>query len=148
MEIELDLKNANVSWLAIGAMILVIVALGIVGYQVTENGRLLTWDDWQIRKIRRVYQAEVQVLQTAVASLAVEVNRDEVDPLRAQIVAERVARTLERSVTLSALSAPRQVVENAALSVRNWALGGARENATQALDQAIQAVEQARSRLP
>lgn len=135
MEIEIDLKGLKVSNLALVALVVVLLILGIVGYHVTPaGGRVLTWDEWQLIKIRQAYRREVAVLQQAVERLAEAVNRGD-DPLRAQMTADRVLRDLD-AVTLAVLEPARGAVAGAAQAVRAWALGGDREAALQAVQEA------------
>ncbi len=142
MEIEVDLKGLKVSNLAIIALVAVLVILGVVGYHVTPEGnRILTWEDWQVRKAHLEYRREVGVLQGALDRLAQVVNRTP-DPLRAQMTADRVLRDLDE-VTLAVLEPAKGAVGEAALAVRAWALGGEREAAVQAVARAVEVVQQA-----
>jgi hypothetical protein len=142
MEIEVDLNGLKVSNLAIIALAAVLVILGVVGYRVTPEGnRILTWEDWQVRKAHLEYRREVGVLQSALDRLAQVVNRTP-DPLRAQMTADRVLRDLDE-VRLAVLEPARGAVGEAALAVRAWALGGEREAAVQAVAHAVEVVQQA-----
>ena len=148
MEIEIDLKELKPSNLVLILGLLGLIVLGVVGYTVTPQGnRLLTWEDWQVRKAQVTYRREVGVLQTAVERLAQMVNRETPDPLRAQIVAERVLRDLD-GVTLEMLTPTRQAVADAALAVQMWAVGGEWTTAREAVERAAQAVAEAGEREP
>lgn len=142
MEIEVDLNGLKLSnWIAI-AIALVLVILGVVGYRVTPEGnRILTWEDWQVRRAHLEYRREVGVLQGALDRLAQVVNRTP-DPLRAQMTADRVLRDLD-AVRLALLEPAKGAVGEAALAVRAWALGGEREAAVQAVARAVEVVQQA-----
>lgn len=142
MEIEVDLNGLKLSnWIAI-AIALVLVILGVVGYRVTPEGnRILTWEDWQVRRAHLEYRREVGVLQGALDRLAQVVNRTP-DPLRAQMTADRVLRDLD-AVRLAVLEPAKGAVGEAALAVRAWALGGEREAAVQAVARAVEVVQQA-----
>lgn len=142
MEIEVDLNGLKVSNLAIVALVAVLVILGVVGYRVTPEGnRILTWEDWQVRRAHLEYRREVGVLQGALDRLAQVVNRTP-DPLRAQMTADRVLRDLD-AVRLAVLEPAKGAVGEAALAVRAWALGGEREAAVQAVARAVEVVQQA-----
>lgn len=142
MEIEVDLNGLKVSNLAIVALVAVLVILGVVGYRVTPEGnRILTWEDWQVRRAHLEYRREVGVLQGALDHLAQVVNRTP-DPLRAQMTADRVLRDLD-AVRLAVLEPAKGAVGEAALAVRAWALGGEREAAVQAVARAVEVVQQA-----
>lgn len=142
MEIEVDLNGLKLSnWIAI-AIALVLVILGVVGYRVTPEGnRILTWEDWQVRRAHLEYRRQVGVLQGALDRLAQVVNRTP-DPLRAQMTADRVLRDLD-AVRLALLEPAKGAVGEAALAVQAWALGGEREAAVQAVARAVEVVQQA-----
>lgn len=133
---ELDLSDYR--WpLVIGIVITLLVGLGWLGHAYIPSGdRLLTRSEWQILKARSAYQKELGGLQSAASTLAGLLNAQP-DPVRAQLVTERIQRLT--SIGEAALQYQREKLALAAQAVSDWAVGAVdRETARKALDEAIQ----------
>ena len=139
MEIEIEWKGLSSLW--IGAIVVVVVLLGVLGWMVTpEGGRVLTWEEWQIYRARQEYRRELQDLQRACEEMAGLVNKP-LDPLRVLTVTDRLNRTLEKQ-RQEALQPQREAVLNAVSALRGWAQGDRRDTAVSALEQAIRLLEE------
>ena len=141
---ELDLSQYR--WFLIGlAAILLLAGLGWLGYTFTPGeDQLLTWSEWQVAKAQRAYQDELGRLQEAVDSLAALLETQSgglyrPDPVRAQLVAERIQRLTREGQP--ALQYPREKLALAAQAVSDWAVGASEyEVARLAVEEAIQAL--------
>ncbi len=134
MEIDLSNVEKNGFWAGIGLVLL--LGLMFLGRAFTPEGnRLLTWQEWQVRKLQQAYRAERLVLLEDTNRLA-ELLAGEADPARAQVVVQSVRRNLQAG-TVAALADERQRVADAAQAVLDWASGVGEYNA------AVQAVQSA-----
>jgi hypothetical protein len=124
-------------------IILLLAGLGLFGREVTPEGStLLTWEDWQVRKVAGQYRVELRKLQQDAEILADLVQRDP-DPVRAQVVTDAVFKRLAGG-GLSSLEIQRAGMERAAAAVRSWSLGSReKEAAIDLLGQAIQSIKEA-----
>jgi hypothetical protein len=135
-QMELDLSHYR--WHLIGLAALVALALLIwIGSVFTPEGeKTLTWTEWQVVKAQRAYQQELDGLQMEASNLADLLNASP-DPVRAQIVAERIQRLAADGQP--SLHYQREKLALAAQAVSSWAVGaGDRETAAQSLEEAIQ----------
>lgn len=135
---ELDLSRYR--WHLIGLAALLALALLIwVGSVFTPEGeKTLTWTEWQVSKAKRAYQQELGELQMEASSLANLLNASP-DPVRAQIVSERIQRLAVAGQP--SLQYQREKLALGAKAVSDWAVGaGDRETAVQAVNVAIQAL--------
>ncbi|GAP06142.1 hypothetical protein ATHL_00988 [Anaerolinea thermolimosa] len=138
MEIEIEWKGLSSLW--IGAAVVVIILLGVLGWMVTpEGGKVLTWEEWQIYRSRREYRRELTELQKACDEMSALLNKP-LDPLRVLTVADRLTGTLEKQKQ-AALDGQRTAVLDAVSALRRWAQGDSREAAVSALENAIRKVE-------
>lgn len=133
--VEIDLsgvKKDGLVWAGIGLVIL--LGLMLLGRAFTPEGnRLLTWQEWQVRKLQQAYRAERLALLEDTNRLA-ELLTSEPDPARAQVVVQGVRRDLADG-KVEALADERQQVADAAQAVLDWASGvGDYNAAVEALD--------------
>jgi len=142
MEIELtDLKKliTRWPWLSLSLVALAMLVLGAVGSRFTsrdEQGypQLLDPMEWQIILARQAYTAELNSLRQE-TELLVQLLNENPDPVRAQITAERIARSYRSGQP--ALSYQRTALIAAAQAVQDWAAG------VLTVEQAQQAVQSA-----
>lgn len=135
---ELDLSRSR--WLLLAlAVLLLLGGLGWLGYEITPAGdKLLTREEWQVLKARRVYREELQSLQKAVGTLSALLAARP-DPVRAQITAESIQRLTGEGQP--ALQYQREKLALAAQAVSSWAVGATTpELAHLALEDAIRAL--------
>ncbi len=147
MEIEID-KNAlpQKGLLIASTVLIVLVALGALGWWILPDGRVLTRTEWQVIRQRAAYSRELRTLAEATEKL-IELLGTSPDPVRASLVVDQTYRALD-DVTLASLDASRAAVLNAADTLNAWALGEAdRDEVVVALsaaqDELIQALERA-----
>lgn len=126
---EIDLRNIRKDGVLYGvAGVLVLFLLALLGRAYTPaDGRLLTWQEWQVRKLQQAYRAEHQVLIADVNVLA-ELLAGEPDPARAQVVVQGIRRHLAGGQA-EALANERAQVADAAQAVLDWASGTGDYNA-------------------
>jgi hypothetical protein len=142
MHLELELSpNQRSPWAAL--VILAVFLLGWLGYRFTPTiegeAQLLTWTEWQVLQGERRFQRELQRLQQDADRLTELLNRPP-DPVRAQLIAERIVNT--HSNGEASLQHPRELLVEAALAVRDWAVGAAsRETAVRTLRQSVNALD-------
>jgi len=147
MEIEIDRSALPQNGLLIASMMLIVlVALGALGWWALPDGRILTWTEWQVIRQRAAYSRELRTLAEATEKL-IELLEASPDPVRASLVVDQTHRALD-DVTLASLDASRAAVLNAADTLNAWALGEAdRDEAVVALsaaqDELMQALERA-----
>lgn len=143
MELELDFKRWNWAYAAV-LLLLALVGIGALGRAVTPPGeRLLTWSEWQVLQARQACQAELKRLRLDAEALATLLDATP-DPVRAQIVAEQILPHTETGEP--ALSAQRDALAQAALAVRDWAMGVSDYPTAQAaLASALQTLQEASS---
>lgn len=140
---EIDLSNVRKDGVLYGVLgVLVLFLLALLGRAYTPaDGRLLTWQEWQVRKLQQAYRAERLLLLEDVHRLA-ELLAVQPDPARAQVTVQNVRRRLaEGSVEgVEALADERALADAAAQAVLDWASGIGDYNA--AVD-AVAAVQRA-----
>ncbi len=140
MEIDLSgVKKDGFIWAGLGLVIL--LGLMLLGRAFTPEGnRLLTWQEWQVRKLQQAYRAERLALLEDVNRLA-ELLAGEPDPARAQVVVQSVRRDLQAG-TVETLADERQRVADAAQAVLDWASGvGDYNAAVDAVQSALEVLE-------
>lgn len=139
MEMEIDLsgvkKGSLFVWVGIG--IIVLLGLMLFGRAVSEEDRLLTWQEWQIQKLKRAYNAERLALLHDIEQLE-KLLSDDPDPARAQVVVLGIRRN-QSGRRVEALESARQALADAAQAVLDWASGAGEYNA------AVDAVQKSRS---
>ena len=124
MEITIN-RNTVYGILAV-VTVLAVLSLGALGKPVTPPAsaagetRLLTWNDWQLFKAERRYEAEQEILRLDADALATLLNKAP-DPVAAQMFAQRIAR--HTSAGEAALLAARSALEAAAQDVASWSTG-------------------------
>ncbi len=139
MEAELDLTNP---WVKAGLALVALILLLLMGRAVTPDGdRLLTWQEWQVRKLQTAYQAEYRALLAETTRLAELLSDGQPNPARAQVVVQSVRRNLA-SQKVETLATERNQVAQAAQAVLAWASGiGEYNTAVNAVNAALEALE-------
>ena len=130
-------------WLAALAalVILFVIALAWLGSSVTPvdtagSPRLLSWSDWQFIQAERVHASELITLQSDAAQLT-SALQNRPDPVVAQFIVNTVSHHVKDGTDPSLANA-RQMLQNAALDVRNWASGALdRNSAIESVQEAI-----------
>ena len=120
--IEIELSTLQGKAILVWMMVVVLVlGLGLLGREMTPDGDIvLSWSEWQVMKVSRVYNAELSQLQKSAESLA-ELVDDHPDPVRAQIITDQV---MDRASSgEDALKLQRVAVTGAAMIVRDWSVG-------------------------
>lgn len=139
MEIEIEWKGLSSLW--IGAIVVAVILLGVLGWRVTpEGGKVLTWEEWKIYRARQEYRTELKELRQACEEMAGLLNKP-LDPLRVLTVTDRLNRTLEKH-RQEALQPQREAVLDAVSALRGWAQGERRDTAVSALERAIRLLEE------
>ncbi len=138
MEITIDRKTLYLvfAFLAILSL-LVMGAIGKPLTPTTDSGqaRILTWDDWQLLKAEKQYQAERDVLRSDADALADLLNSSP-DPVAAQLLAERISRHTTDGE--AALLLARTAIQQAAQDVASWSSGALdRDTAAASLQAAV-----------
>ncbi|MEW6287377.1 MAG: hypothetical protein AB1509_14230 [Chloroflexota bacterium] len=140
MEIDLSgVKKGN--WMLAGIGLIVLLALMLIGRAFTpEGGRVLSWQEWQIRKLQKAQRVEQAQLLKNADRLA-ELLADEADPARVQVVVQGIRRDISKG-TVEALADERQKVADAAQAVLDWAIGiGDYNAAVNAVQEALEALD-------
>lgn len=140
MEIDLSgVKKGN--WMLTGIGLVAMLALLVLGRAFTPEGnRLLTWQEWQVRKLQRAYQAERLSLLEDTNRLA-DLLAGKPDPARALVTVQGVRRHLAQG-RVEALADERQKVADAAQAVLDWASGvGDFNTAVEAVQRALEALD-------
>ncbi len=122
MEIDLSgVKKDN--WGLAGIGLALLLGLMFLGRAFTPEGnRLLTWQEWQVRKLQQAYRAErLRLLEDA--NRLAELLSSEPDPARAQIAWVLGVRRDLQNGRVEALADERQRVADAAQAVLDWASG-------------------------
>lgn len=139
---ELDLSNfhfRNWNWTLAFLTLVVLAGLMLFGKAVTPPAPgVLSWSEWQVRKLRIEYQQERQQLRQDLRDLAGLLADAQPDPARAQIIVQRVRRHLEEG-SVEALADERELISLAAHSVLAWSSGMSPYN--QAVDAVTSAEE-------
>lgn len=142
---EVDLSGLRKDAAVYGVLVAVLlVGLMLLGRAFTPEGnRLLTWQEWEVRKLRQAYRAEWLRLLEDVNRLAELLSEGTPDPARAQVVVQSVRRNLPEG-KVEALADERQQVASAAQAVLDWASGiGDYNVAVEAVQKAMTALEKA-----
>ncbi|WP_322508117.1 hypothetical protein [Anaerolinea sp.] len=140
MEIDLSgVKKGN--WMLTGIGLIVLLALMFLGRAFTPEGnRLLTWQEWQVRKLQQAYRAERLLLLEDTNRLA-ELLAGEADPARVQVTVQGVRRHLAQG-GVESLADERQKVADAAQAALDWASGiGDYNAAVEAVQKALEALD-------
>jgi len=122
MEIDLSTIKQNqkmILWIV--TTCLLIAGLALLGRYYTTGERVLTWQEWQIRKAERLNASEKELLCQQTEKLA-EVLSDESEPVRAALVAQ-TALNKTQSVKSPTLDVQRQAVADASQAVSDWGAG-------------------------
>ena len=143
MEIDVTELDWPARRLWIGAAIAgLVLLLGLLGWWLTPQGQLLTWNEWQVFQEHLAYQSGLRLLARHADRLA-ELLAAPPDPVRAELAAEQLIGDLEQR-DLAALSVPKAALLAAAEAVRQWALGvGTRDAAVASLAAANTAIQRA-----
>lgn len=144
MEIEIPLPVRKIQIALLGlAVLLGLAGLGAVGRFVSplEDGRPrpMSWADWEAWKARRAFRDDIRRLREDAEALAVLLNGDP-DPVRAQILAERIFARHREGTPLSAPA--REALMAAARAAVRWSVGAADRA------EAVRAYEEAAARIP
>ncbi len=140
MEIDLSgVKKGN--WALAGFGLALLLGLMLLGRAFTPNGnRLLTWQEWQVRKLQQAYRAERLILLKDVNHLAELLASGAPDPARAQVIVQGIRRDLADG-KVESLANARQKVADAAQAVLDWASGvGDYNAAVEAVQRALEAL--------
>ena len=139
MEIDLSEARPGLALLFLAA----VIALAALGRMYTPaDGRMLTWQEWQIQKAERQYRRELGELQQTLDQLAAFYNQGQRDPVRGQYLADRAVERIQAQES-PALAQQRQAVLEAVEAVRRWSLGVARdEDVHVALERALEIVSE------
>ena len=91
MEIDFsDLKySGNGTWVTV-TVLLAAILLGVIGWFVLPDGKVLSWNEWQVFKQQRLYQRELMRLTRDADRLAALLDENLPDPVRGQLVVEQV----------------------------------------------------------
>lgn len=140
---EIDLRHAGKAWLWAGVTILALAGLVALGRAFTPLGDgVLTWQEWQVRKLQRAYQTEhSQLLQDAL-TLTELLNQVTPDPARVQVQLDAMRSRWQQSRVASLVPA-RTALEQAAQAVQSWSIGLAeRDLAIRAVQNALMELEE------
>lgn len=140
MEIDLSgVKKDN--WGLAGIGLALLLGLMFLGRAFTPEGnRLLTWQEWQVRKLQQAYRVERLRLLEDTNRLAELLESGVPDPARAQVVVQGVRRDLAEG-KVETLADERQRVADAAQAVLDWASGiGDYNAAVEAVQRALEAL--------
>lgn len=141
MEIDFtDLElSGNSAWVTAAGLIAAIL-LGVLGWFVLPDGKVLSWTEWQVFKQQRLYQRELTCLTRDADRLADLLGEELPDPVRGQLVVEQVL------ADLNATSHPALTNQVDALLAANdavyfWVLGSvSKDEAIALLDEANQGI--------
>lgn len=147
MEIELNMNRGRqqirdiAGWLVL-VLLVALFLIGFLGKAFTPaSNTVLSWSEWQIIKIEKVYEQELSTYQQYVESLSQLINGTP-DPVRAQVVSDQILQNT--AMGLTALERPRLGLQEAARAVRLWAVGaGSMDTAQASLSNAIQLIQAA-----
>lgn len=130
-------RSGNGVWIpAIG--LLAAVLLGLLGWFVLPEGKVLTWTEWQVFKQQRTYQRELIRLTADADRLAELLDESIPEPVRSQLVLESILADLN-TTTHPALKNQVDAMLIANDAVYWWILGsGDKDVAITLLDTANQ----------
>ena len=140
--------SGNGAWIT-GISLLVALLLGVLGWFVLPEGKVLTWTEWQVFKQQRTYQRELVRLTADADRLAKLLDESIPEPVRSQLVLESILADLN-ATTHPALKNQVDAMLLANDAVYWWVLGSGTKNdairlldtANQGLLNAIEAQEQ------
>jgi len=141
MEIDFsDLKySGNGTWVTV-AVLLAAILLGVLGWFVLPDGKVLSWTEWQVFKQQRTYQRELTRLTRDADRLADLLGEDLPDPVRGQLVVEQVLADLN-ATSHPALKNQVDALLAANDAVYFWVLGTvSKDEAIALLDEANQGI--------
>jgi hypothetical protein len=142
---EIDLSACKVqkrSGLVVIAILISLVGLGLLGWYITPDGKVLTWTEWQVYKQHIAYQQGLRILTRDSDRLATLLAAPP-DPVRAQLEVEQVYSDLD-GIELVALQEQVYALSSAADEIVLWALGMSDPQiAIYLLDEANQALAKA-----
>jgi hypothetical protein len=139
MELDFtDLKlSHNGAWFTLIGLLAAIL-LGVIGWFVLPDGKVLTWTEWQVFKQQRLYQRELTRLTRDADRLAALLDEYIPDPVRGQLVVEQVLADLN-ATTHPALKNQVDALLVANDAVYFWVLGTiSKDEAIVLLDEANQ----------
>ena len=129
--------SGNGAWIT-GISLLVALLLGVLGWFVLPEGKVLTWTEWQVFKQQRTYQRELVRLTADADRLAKLLDESIPEPVRSQLILESVLADLN-ATTHSALKNQVDALLIANDAVYWWVLGsGSKNDAIRLLDTANQ----------
>jgi hypothetical protein len=122
---EITIGRNTVYIVLVCLVLLSLLGLGALGklytpVSVAGDTRLLTWDDWQLLKAERQYDAEREVLRSGADALAALLDQNP-DPVAAQMLAQRI--TQHTVSGQAALQPARTALLQAAQDVASWTAG-------------------------
>lgn len=140
MEIDLSILKKN--QLMIAFIVICLVAVISLGKFFTPAPvRVLSWQEWQIRKITQQETYERRVLAADVNQLADILNAGaSQNPARVQIVGQSIQRNIDAG-SAESLADERAALQAALDATWGWSLG------TQSYDAAVTATMQAQERI-
>ena len=143
MEIDLSAcKFRKISGLIPIGIILVLLCLGLFGWVLAPQGRILTWTEWQVVQQQMDYQRGLRVLAQNANRLALLLEAPP-DPVRTQLMVEQVTEDLE-AINLLPRQEPVSALGTAADGIVQWALGNSDlQTAVSLLNKANQVIEKA-----
>jgi len=123
------------------ASLAMLLILGLVGWILLPD-RVLTWTEWQVIQQSLAYNQEIRLLTRNADRLA-DLLQGSPDPVRAQLVMEKVHRHLHQ-MELASLEIPRDALATAADAAYSWSLGTVEKGAAvAALQEANQSIQKA-----
>jgi hypothetical protein len=145
VEFEFNLPGSKSNFLyemAAAMLVVSLLGLGWLGWAVTRTGtdgsaQVLTWSDYQLGKAEKAYLTERQTLRDDTDTLTALLSQQKLpSPVAVQVAANRILDHTSSGV--AELADARAALGEAALTVRDWAVGTADKNtAIQALQAAI-----------
>ena len=117
---DLKLSHHGALYALIG--LLAAILLGVIGWFVLPDGKVLTWTEWQVFKQQRLYQRELTRLTRDADRLADLLDENLPDPVRGQLVVEQVLADLN-ATTHPALKNQVDTLLVANDAVYFWVLG-------------------------
>ncbi|MBC8503767.1 MAG: hypothetical protein ISR58_12345 [Anaerolineales bacterium] len=141
---EIDFTGLNVqkrTLLISTASLAMLLILGLVGWILLPD-RVLTWTEWQVIQQSLAYNQEIRLLTRNADRLA-DLLQGSPDPVRAQLVTEKVRRHLHQ-MEIASLEIPRDTLSTAADATYSWSLGTVeKETAIASLQTANQSIQKA-----
>jgi len=141
MEIDFsDLKlSGNGTWVTV-TVLLAAILLGVLGWFVLPDGKVLSWTEWQVFKQQRLYQRELSRLTKDADRLADLLGEDVPNPVRGQLVVEQVLTDLN-TTSHPALAHQVDALLAANDAIYFWVLGSvSKDEAITLLEEANQVI--------